>query len=132
MSYNNPTNVVFPDKSSGQEQAIPTAWRHPIREIVKAFVDHDYCLKAGVLNVEVISQATAKQIKDYIEDYGELLVQLPDAAWETSVCVWWESHWNVLVDLWTQSEGRSDLVLSARVIDTEQNFSIRVVMVYVP
>lgn len=46
--------------------------------------------------------------------------------------MWYGTHWDVLVDLWTQEEGRSDLVLSAKITEVPAGFSIKVHMVYVP
>ena len=40
--------------------------------------------------------------------------------------------WDVLVDLWSSSEGRSDLVLSLHVSETNNGFEFSVYMVYVP
>jgi hypothetical protein len=62
--------------------------------------------------------ATAEQIRRYLADYGCTLVELPEDTWQTSVSQWMETHWEVLVDLWTAEEGRSDLVLAGRVVET--------------
>jgi hypothetical protein len=65
-------------------------------------------------------------------DYGETLVELPRETWESSVAQWMGAHWDVLVDLWTEGEGRRDLVLDARVHETESGFRFEVRLVYVP
>lgn len=130
------------DRSSGVEvlvvkdgthgRPIPTAWRPVFRDIVKAFADHDYCLKEDVLGVEPVSADTVAHIRDYIQNYGEMLVELPEETWDSSVCIWSGNHWDALVDLWTQAEGRSDLVLSVRVTESNPGFSFKIHMVYVP
>ncbi|MBF6023964.1 DUF7668 domain-containing protein [Lysobacter niastensis] len=119
------------DESASEERPIPVAWRQTFREIVAAFVAADYRLVTGVPGVEPVSTETATQIHTYISDYGATLVALPEEAWESSVCIWMGSHWDTLIDLWAQEEGRSDLVLQARVTDIP-SFSVKVHLVYVP
>lgn len=132
MSVRSSSTEVLVVKDGAQERPIPTVWRPVFRDIVNAFAEHDYCLKAGVLGVEPVSADTAAHIRDYIQSYGEILVELPDETWDSSVCIWSGNHWDALVDLWTQAEGRSDLVLSARVTDSNPGFSFKIHMVYVP
>ena len=71
-------------------------------------------------------------IKKYIIDYGETLIELPDATWKTSVCQWMGSHWDLLLDLWTAESGESDLVLGARIFEDGSKFRIEIESVYVP
>ena len=59
------------------------------------------------------------------------LVELPDATWKSSVAQWMGTHWDVVVDLWTDA-GPSDLILSARVRETNDAFEIEIGSVYVP
>jgi len=49
----------------------------------------------------MINSETAKQIQEYIEDYGEQLVPLPEETWETSIYLWQGNYWDVIIDLWT-------------------------------
>jgi len=119
-------------KDEVSQRPVPSIWRPVFREIVKAFVARDYRLSAGVPNVAPISPDTAAQIESYIQDYGETLVHLPDEAWDTSVMLWVGSRWEVLVDLWTQAEGRSDMILSVHVSESRPGFAFDVQMVYVP
>ena len=126
------SDEVLVVKDEDTERPIPTAWRQQFREIVDAFVAGDFGLVRGVKGVSPVSAETAFHIKSYIEDYGATLVALPDASWSTSVCIWYGDHWKTLVDLWTQEEGRSDLVLHARVTEADLGFNIEVDLVYVP
>jgi len=119
-------------KDEENEGPIPTIWRPIFEDIVKAFVKKDYRLTEGVFGVSPVSEDTATQIKEYIEDYGEELVYLPEMTWDTSVYIWRDTHWDVLVDLWTAAEGRSDLVLSAEVSEVGHEYSVRIALVYVP
>ena len=119
-------------KDDALQQPIPTAWRQAFRDVVSAFIAGDYRLDRGVLGVESIDSDTANQIREYLSDYGATLTALPEGTWESSVCMWMGSHWEALVDLWTKAEGRSDLVLHARVFDESAGFLVKIHLVYVP
>ena len=132
MSGSSTSSDVPAVKDESRELPVPSAWRPVFCEIVEAFVDRDYRLSSGVAGVAPISNETAEQIEEYIDDYGETLVALPDDTWATSVSLWMGDRWDVLVDLWTRGEGRSDMVLSAQVSETGAGYTFRVYMVYVP
>jgi len=119
-------------KDAETERPIPSAWRAVFRDIVKAFSNHDYQLKIGIPKVAPISDATAKQIEESVQNYGEKLTELSEETWRSSVCIWMGERWDVLIDLWSVSEGRSDLVLSARVTEEYGGYVFHVYMVYVP
>ena len=119
-------------KDEENEHPVASAWRETLRRIVSALAEGDYRLALAPEGVEFVNDATAKQIADYVADYGERLVELPDEAWDSSVARWMGSHWDVLIDLWTRAEGRSDLVLQARVYETEGGYRYEVGLVYVP
>jgi hypothetical protein len=123
---------VLAVKDESHELPIPSAWRPVFREIVGALVQRDYRLSAGVPGVAPVTNETAAHIERYIEDYGETLVELPEETWDSSVCIWQGKRWDALVDLWTRGEGRSDLVLSARIFEAERGFEFHIYMVYVP
>jgi hypothetical protein len=123
---------VLAVKDEESELAIPTAWRPVIEKIVSAFVRHDYQLTSGVHGVKPVSPDTADQIRSYISGYGEELSELPEETWASSVCIWMGSQWDALIDLWTLSEGRSDLVLSLKVAEGNDGFEFSIYMVYVP
>lgn len=119
-------------KDEENERPIPSAWRPVFRDIVNAFVQNDYHLKSEIPNVAPISDDAASQIQDYIQEYGETLIALPDETWDSSVCIWMGSQWDALIDLRTLREGRSDLVLNARVSESDGEFVFHINMVYVP
>lgn len=120
------------EKNEETERPVPTAWRPVFSKIVDALVNRDYSLSSDIHGVASVSHDTACQIREYINDYGEDLVPLPSATWDSSVCIWSGNHWEVLVDLWTINEGRSDLALGAQVWESEDGYMIDVTMVYVP
>ena len=102
------------------------------REVVRRLVAGDYSLADGVPGVETVSAEAAEQIQGYLAEYPATLVELPDDTWRTSVAQWMGTHWEVLVDLWTAEEGRSDLVLGGTVVETRNGPRLTVEMVYVP
>ena len=104
-------NKISVVKDEENERPIPTVWRSKFVDIINSFVKKDYCLTEDIDGVTPISKETADQIKEYIEDYGEELVQLSDETWESSVYIWMETHWDVLVDLWIAAEGEVILYL---------------------
>jgi hypothetical protein len=119
-------------KDSENEGPIPSAWRSTLKNIVDAFVRHDYRLADGLTEVAPVSEETATQIRTYIQEYGAKLVPLPQESWATSVCIWMGDHWDALIDLWTEEEGRSDLVLKIYVSEVGSAYLVTVYMVYVP
>jgi hypothetical protein len=120
------------EKNEEEEGPIPHVWRPIFKKIVQAFVNKDYNLKSGIDNTNPVSKEKAKQIKEYIEDYGEELIELPEEAWDTSVYICYGDYWNVLIDLFTKGEGLSDLVLNAEVREKENNYVVDINLVYVP
>ena len=123
---------VLAVKDETEQQAIPTTWRPVLAKIVSALKTGDYALNAGIAGVEIPSPETAEQIRNYIAAYGATLIELPEESWNSSVCMWQRSHWDALIDLWTAEEGRSDLVLSARISEGPHGYSFKIHMVYVP
>jgi hypothetical protein len=121
--------VVKDDESEGP---VPSVWRPIITRIVDAFVLHDYALSEGVSGVSAVSEKTAVQIREYIRDYAETLIALPEESWDTSVCIWMGDHWDAMIDLWTETEGRSDLVLRVQIAESNSGYIVTVYMVYVP
>jgi hypothetical protein len=118
-------------KDGSKERPVPTAWRPVFVEVVEALVAHDYELKTCSSGIAVTPDV-ASQIRAYIQSYDATLISLPQESWKTSVCIWYGSYWDVLIDLWTQEEGASDLVLGARVTEAKSGYSFQVEMVYVP
>lgn len=125
-------NQILVEKNEEEELPIPHAWRPIFKSIVSAFVKQDYSLSSGVKNVNTVSKDTAKQIEEYIEEYGEDLIELPEETWDTSVYICYGDYWNVLIDLWTEEEGRSDLVIKAEVRQKNDEYVVEIRVVCVP
>ena len=122
--------TTLPVKDPRLSHPVATAWRPVFREVVRAFSNGDF--RPSVPGVDAIDEQTSEQIKAYLKAYGERLVDLPDAVWDTSASQWMGEHWEVLVDLWTVESGRSDLVLSAGVAEDGAGFRFSITGVYVP
>jgi hypothetical protein len=126
-------DVCGPQKDLNDEHPVATAWRPTFEAVVSAFVLGDFELSAGVRGVRPISLPDAESIRQSISDYGPVtLVELPEEAWLSSVAQWMGYRWEVLVDLWTAEEGRSDLVLDAYVYEIDEAFQFELNAVYVP
>ncbi len=125
-------NLVPIVKDEENEGPIPTQWRPIFSSIVDSFLKKDYRLSKKLPGVSEVSDEIAIQIEEYIEDYGEELVKLHDDTWKSSVCIWMGNHWDALIDLWTEGEGRSDLVLRVQVKEADTDYLVSIDMVYVP
>ena len=112
-----------------EQQPVPEKWRGILAQVADSIASGNFGPLALMPGVEPVSQATAAQISSYVFGYPATLVPLPDESWDTSVCMFNGGEWEVLVDLWTQEEGRSDLVLHVYV---SQDNVVRVHAVYVP
>lgn len=111
---------------------IAGAWRPMLCEVVHAFVEGDYGLTKSISGVEPVSEETADHIRSYLAGYGATLVELPTDTWHTSVAQWCGRHWDVMVDLWTAEEGRSDLVLQGRIVESDTGPRLAIHVIYVP
>ena len=121
-----------PLKDEEAEHPIAPAWRPVFRRIVHAFVVGDYALKEGIDEVDPVAEDVAHQIAAYVQDYGATLVDLSEETWTTSVARWMGHRWQALVDLRTDEEGRSDLVLTAVVREVGEGYRFEVQGVWVP
>ena len=111
---------------------VASAWRATLRDVVRAFVANDYALGSRPKSVTPLRPGVADQVREYIADYGETLIELPDDTWNTSVAQWMGDHWQVLVDLWTEESGESDMALSVRVFEADGGFRVEIDSVHVP
>jgi hypothetical protein len=90
-------------------------------------------MAAGLASVDSVPPDVSQQCIDAVAAYGPVtLIPLPDESWETSIALWSGDRWGCVVDLWTEEEGRSDLVLDVDVIESASGYRFRVKLVYVP
>jgi len=121
-----------PIKDVDAAHPVASAWRPVLEDAITAFARGDFSVARGSGAVAPISAATAARITNNLAKHGETLTELPAEAWKTSVAQWMETHWDVLIDLWTVESGASDLVLSARVFEVNGGFRFEVDSVHVP
>lgn len=125
-------NFVEVYKVEDAELPVPTIWREKIAEIVEAFKDGGFKLQNGISDVQQISEKDAKIIQGNIAAYGGEIISLPNESWDSSVCRWIGNFWDVLIDIYTNGEGRSDLVLFCRVLERGGKYMFIVDSVHVP
>lgn len=118
-------------KDKEREHPVPSVWRRTLQEIAVALMNGNFNLY-GLIDVEPLDDAEAARVSGNIKAYGCTLISLPSACWDTSVCMWQLDYWEVLVDLFTVEEGRSDLALNVRVYQRPTDFTFKVQLVYVP
>lgn len=119
------------DKNAEQELPIPSAWRKTLIEIVDAIINENLN-QHNISYVKPVSREDVTYIQSNIIDYGEELIPLPESTWDTSIYVWMNGFWEILLDLFTAEEGRSDLVLLLRVYEHTTNYQFEVMSVHVP
>jgi hypothetical protein len=127
-----PGSEAAPTKSD-EQQPVPSAWRPTFEAIVNAFIAGDWQLSSAPASVERLPEDIAQAIQQNVADYGGItLTALPAETWETSVAIWMGTVWEVLVDLWSIEEGRTDLVIDAKVAELDDGYAFKVHFVYVP
>ena len=122
-------NEVQVVKDGERESRVPSVWRATLSSIVDALVKGD---EPQLPHVSFRTADTWGHIKSNLQDYGAHLIGLPEESWDSSVCIWVGEFWEVVVDLYTEEEGRSDLVLQVHVRGDQNGFMYEVILVYVP
>ncbi|MCH7309311.1 hypothetical protein MMO38_14390 [Acinetobacter sp. NIPH 1852] len=111
---------------------VPTVWRKTLIRIIEAFKHNDLVSIHHIEGVQLLELEHLQEIAENITDYGETLVSLPDETWHSSQALWMGDYWYVILDLFTEREGRSDLILSIRVFETDGVFEYLIQDIYVP
>jgi hypothetical protein len=115
------------------ERPVPEIWRPTISALVDSLVERAPTIGVGVPEVEPVPDDVCNQCFSAVDDYGDIdLMPLPPETWTSSIAAWQGDHWACLIDLWTEQEGRSDLVLEVEVREHASGFRFTVHMVYVP
>lgn len=123
----------LPSRDLDEQQPVALAWRAEIVSIVSALVRGDYELLSAGSSVRRLSAEEADYIANNLMAYGGItLLDPPQETWETSVALWMGDHWEVVVDLWSAEEGRTDLILSLAIRDTDGAYEYFVEGVWVP
>jgi len=120
------------EKNLENQVTVPEDWRPILVAMVRSFCSGNFRLTDVHSAVTELSEKDAELIRQNIENYGCQLVELPAATWESSVCQWYGEYWDVIVDLYTEEEGRSDQIMSVRVTEIGVAHQFDVHLVYVP
>lgn len=118
-------------KDENKAHPIPSRWRKIIANFIDHLVDGDNKYKKGK-DIILVSKEDVDSIYKNIESYGVSLKTLPEESWTTSQSQWMVDYWEILVDLYSNEEGRSDLVLSATVFERDGHYEFENISVYVP
>lgn len=120
------------EKNEEIEQPIPSEWREVLALIVEDIRRRG--LKSKMVRgfeCEVDSK-DVNFIYENVDAYGDTLTPLPDDAWRTSICRWMGRYWQLLIDLFTDEEGQSDLVLFVDAYENGNSYRFQVRSVHVP
>lgn len=122
-------DYVCIEKNEDKELPVPTAWRGSISKIVdsipfgRAMVDLPYL-------ADVFPEG-AKYFYKSISDYGKIIDPVSPLTWVTSIYLWMDGYWDVLVDLFSEGK-RIDLVLFLRVTESDGGYKFYVESIHVP
>jgi hypothetical protein len=125
------TELIEVLKDLDGEHLVPTVWRKTLSCIVDASRRDELSLDC-IDDVNPASLNEANRLRRNIAAYGVHLARLPERTWQTSVCRWMDGYWDVLVDLFTEEAGESDLVLFIKVYEQEGSYRFSVESVHVP
>jgi hypothetical protein len=103
----------------------------PIVEVVQLIVRD--LVNGNFQELEVLSKGvrlTASEMEEAVRQYGEKLLMPPDSAFQSIDVIQVRGaeprQWSVRFDLWTESEGQSDLSLEMTVIEGNVGQPLRV------
>lgn len=119
-------------KDGENELPIPVEWRPKLKEIVSVLASGNPHAHPLPEHVEFSPHMSLSDVLRNIAEYGEQLIELPDDSWETSIVLWMEGYWEVLVDLFTKDKGRSDLVLHAMIFENDDAYRFLIDSIHVP
>jgi len=122
----------MPVKDEDNERPVPTVWRATFESIISALIDNDDVALNKISDLKKVTAKERNQIREYLLDYGATLAPLNADSWTTSVSIWMDGYWDVLIDLQSVEDGDTDLVLSAKVFERDGGFRYEIYMVYVP
>ena len=113
----------------GKQGPVPTAWRKALKEIVRAIAARDATFSGCSVPVEAPSLHKSWRI---IDEMGVSLAELPDETWSSSVCIRSFDEWDVIIDLYDVTQGRTDLILPAKIKEGSDGIRVTLDMIHVP
>jgi len=123
------TDTIFVKKDAACELPIPTIWRSELKKIADYFVQKNSILPKTVRPLE---HDIVEINRGNLDDYPDKIIFLSEKAWQTSICLWHEHYWQVLLDLTAEGGETSDLVLHMKVYENHDDYEFEVGLIYVP
>lgn len=116
------------------DYSVPAEWEPVLGSIVNAFSIGDYGLQGAHPSVRRPTPAQAENYREWItasEGLGSLMT--PDGWLESGHVGWNGSHYEVVVDLWSQETGgTSDYILELEVYEQDDDYEFVIYSIYVP
>jgi hypothetical protein len=82
----------MPEKNEEIEQSIPVQWRPVIIEVVEDIRSRNVRYR-NVLGCDVSVDFTdIEDVYQSLDNYGDVLVAMPEDTWNTSICRWMGSY----------------------------------------
>lgn len=124
--------MIEVEKNMEDELPIPTLWRESLTKIANAFVMRNF--PNSQINPDLGDWRKNILPINYgnIDDYPDELGPLKSTTWETSIYLWEETHWVVLLDLSDINGKTTDLVLHLEVKEQGDGFKFEPGLIYVP
>ena len=119
------------EKNENEELPIPIIWRQTIYKIVDELRKGNFQIQ-GIKNVDPLDVLNAETIRKSIDYYDDKILPLPKETWSTSTYRWALDHWEIIVDLFTEREGLSDLSLFINVAENSSDYTFQVESIHVP
>ena len=133
------TTPIPAQQDSQAAHAIATSWRGLLMTVVERFVAGDFQLSTPVPGALPVAAEVAAHNQRYVASYLQQLdtpdarlVPLSEQVWQRSCAQWMGTHWQVLLDLCTSSEGISDQVFSGNMTVQNDTPEFQVGLIYVP
>jgi len=116
-------------KNGERELPVPTAWREPLMRIADQIVLGNAPKGLDIRPIESnVLEINLANVRDYPEKIGPIAGN----TWNSSIYVWMDDYWQVLLDL-TEEDGKtSDLVLHVQVYELSDNYEFEIGLIYVP
>ena len=118
-------------KNSEYERPVPHSWRPALKSLADYIVCDIPSESHPGVSLEAIDNDSLSISRANMEAYPAQFGPLSCASWDSSVYIWMQDHWDILIDLTTRDGKVSDLVLHASAREAGDELSMRVGLVYV-
>ncbi len=119
-------------KTEDKELPVPSAWRFALKTIADALVGETVIPKIDGFLISSPEKDQLQICRDNIEAYPDEIGSLNVESWNSSIHIWNNGYWSVLVDLTAHSGETTDLVFHAKVSEQGEQYLIEPGLIYVP